>query len=190
MTDFKPGNALSNRALWLEDLKFLKRQNFNIPRFAWRAVESQSVDLLENEYFWRSKRNIQFNNKKYRSFDDLVAEYRCKKESALNYSGCVDNKEKFDEMMQKYLEIGIIKFATPEQEKTVIINPLNCLETKTNKFSIILHTLINSMYRKMPIQLMDVCHRGNILKDITKLRSEDLVSCYARIQKKLTSVYI
>ena len=182
MTEFIPGNALSNKELWLEDLKFLKNQNFNIPSFVWKAVENQAIDLLEKEYFWKTKRNIEFNNKKYRSFDDLVAEYRSKSEEAINYNGCKQNKKQLDETMEKYLKLGIIKFATPEQEKIAVINPLNCLETRPGKFSVILHTLINSMYRKMQLQLMDVCQRGNILKDIKKLRSEDLVSCYSEFK--------
>ena len=181
MPEFYAGNALENSELWLEDLNFLKTQQFVIPNFAWRAVESKSINLLENEYCWRTKRNISFNNKRYRQFDDLVNEYRCKKESDINYSGCKKNEEQFHKIMAEYLELGIIKYATPEQEKIAIINPLNCEETRPQKFSIILHTLINSLYRKMPIQLMDVCHRGNILKDIKKLRSEDLVSCYGRV---------
>ena len=143
MTGFKPGQALANQELWLEDLKFLKRQNFNVPKFAWQAIETQSVNLLSEEYCWKTKRNIQFNNKKFRSFDDLVQEYKCKTESAINYSGCEENKEQFDKMMNEYLDLGIIEFAKPEQQETIIINPLNCLQTKPNKFSIILHTLIN-----------------------------------------------
>jgi len=184
MAEFCAGNALENRELWLKDLNFLKSQQFIIPDFAWRAVETQSINLLENEYCWRTKRNISFNNKQYRNFDDLVEEYRRKSESEINYAGCQKNQEQFHKIMNKYLELGIIKYATPEEEKTVIINPLNCEETRPGKYSIILHTLINSMYRKMSISLMDVCHRGNILKDLEKLRSEDLVSCYGEVFAK------
>ena len=59
------------------------------------------------------------------------------------------------------------------------------LETREGKFSIVLHTLINSLYRKMDIQMMDVVHRGEILREAEKLRTEDLVSCYLKSFKKI-----
>ena len=175
---FKPGNALVNQALWLEDFHYLKNQQIPVPKFAWNAANNQSISLLEPEYCWANKRGISFNNKKYGSFDQLVNEYKCKSESDLNYKGCVENKQIFEKMMEEYISIGIVKYATEEEEKTVILNPLNLLETREGKYSIVLHTLVNSLYRKMDIQMMDVVHRGAILREAEKLRTEDLHSCY------------
>lgn len=178
---FTPGLALSNQALWLEDLHFLKNQQIPIPKFAWNSVNNQAINLLEPEYCWANKRGIQFNNKKFGNFDQLVNEYKCKSEEDLNYKGCVQHKQIFEEMMESYIEAGIVKYATEEETKHVVLNPLNLLETREGKFSIVLHTLINSLYRKMDIQMMDVVHRGAILRDAKKLRSEDLVSCYKKV---------
>ena len=122
---FKPGNALSNKQLWLEDLHYLRNQQIPIPKFAWNAVNNQSINLLEPEYCWKNKRGISFNNKKYASFDHLVTEYKCKSELDLNYKGCVENKKIFEELMEKYIDLGIVKYATEEESKHVILNPLN-----------------------------------------------------------------
>ena len=181
---FKPGNALSNKQLWLEDFHYLKFQQIPIPKFAWNAVNNQSINLLEPEYCWANKRGVNFNNKKYASFDHLVNEYKCKSESDLNYKGCVEHKKIFEELMDSYIELGIVKYATEEESEKVILNPLNLLETREKKYSIVLHTLINSLYRKMDIQMMDVVHRGPILREANKLRTEDLVSCYKKVGKK------
>jgi len=178
---FTPGLALSNQALWLEDLHFLKNQQIPIPKFAWNSINNQAINLLEPEYCWANKRGIQFNNKKFGNFDQLVNEYKCKSEENLNYKGCVQHKQIFEEMMESYIEAGIVKYATEEETEHVVLNPLNLLETREGKFSIVLHTLINSLYRKMDIQMMDVVHRGAILRDAKKLRSEDLVSCYKKV---------
>lgn len=103
---FKPGMALSNKSLWLDDLHFLKNQQIPVPKFAWNAVNEQSINLLEPEYCWKNKRGISFNNKKFGNFDQLVQEYKCKSESDLNYKGCQENKEKFEEMMDSYISGG------------------------------------------------------------------------------------
>ena len=78
---FKPGQAFSNQELWLEDFHYLKNQQIPIPKFAWNAVNTQSIDLLDPEYCWANKRGVSFNNKKFGNFDQLVAEYKCKSES-------------------------------------------------------------------------------------------------------------
>ena len=83
-------------------------------------------------------------------------------------------------MMDNYIELGIVKYLPEEECENAILNPLNLLETREGKFSIVLHTLINSLYRKMDIKMMDVVHRGPILREATKLRTEDLVSCYSK----------
>ena len=178
---FKPGNALCNKALWLEDFHYLKNQQIPVPKFAWNSVNNQAVSLLEPEYCWSNKRGISFNNKKYGNFDQLVEEYRCKSESDLNYKGSRENKEKFEEMMESYLSMGIIKYVPEEESKKIVLNPLNLLETREGKFSIVLHTLVNSLYRKLDIQMMDVVNRGAILREAEKLRTEDLVSCYRKV---------
>ena len=77
--------------------------------------------------------------------------------------------------------MGIVKYVPEEEAENIILNPLNLLETREGKFSIVLHTLVNSLYRKMDIQLMDVVHRGEILREAEKLRTEDLVSCYRKV---------
>lgn len=177
---FKPGNAFENQQLWLEDLKYLKHQQIPVPKFAWNSVNNQSISLLEPEYCWANKRGVSFNNKKYGNFDQLVSEYKCKSEIELNYKGCVENKTIFENMMNNYIELGIVKYLPEEECENVILNPLNLLETREGKFSIVLHTLINSLYRKMDIKMMDVVHRGPILREATKLRKEDLVSCYSK----------
>ena len=185
--NFSPGNALSNQTLWLEDFRYLQQQQIPIPKFAWNAVNNQSINLLEPEYCWANKRGIQFNNKKYQNFDQLVDEYKCKSESDLNYKGCAEKKEIFEEMMDSYIELGIVKYLSEEESKKAILNPLNLLETREGKYSIVLHTLINSLYRKMDIQMMDVVHRGAILREAKKLRTEDLVSCYQKVVKSVSA---
>ena len=104
-----------------------------------------------------------------------------KPEASVNYEGTRKFKPQFEKLMDSYLEVGQLRWATEEEAERVVINPLNCLEVKAGKYEIICHALLNACYRKMPIDLVDVTKKGEVLSEIDIFQIEDLKSCYSGI---------
>ena len=96
------------------------------------------------------------------------------------YKGTVELRSEFCQLMDSYLDLGIVREATQKemQSPDFWISPLNCLQTGENKFSILLHWIGNSCYAKPKMELTQVKDEGRLLLQYDSLRCEDLKSCY------------
>ena len=186
--EFRPGRALLNYELWSRDLKYLEDQQFHVEGWCWEAITSGSLNFEHPVCCWKTRRDIKFNNKRYQDVQFLIDEYRAKTEEQLNYEGTRKYKKQFEEKMDQYLENGRIRYATEEEEQFVVLNPLNCLEVKEGKFEIICHALLNSLYKKMKIDLVDVTREGEAISKIEKFQIEDLKSCYNQFSLSPNSI--
>ena len=186
--EFRPGGALLNYELWSRDLKYLEDQQFHVEGWCWEAITSGSLNFEHPVCCWKTRRDIKFNNKRYQDVQFLIDEYRAKTEEQLNYEGTRKYKKQFEEKMDQYLENGRIRYATEEEEQFVVLNPLNCLEVKEGKFEIICHALLNSLYKKMKIDLVDVTREGEAISKIEKFQIEDLKSCYNQFSLSPNSI--
>ena len=102
--------------------------------------------------------------------------YKSKKD--VNYKGVSENHEEFESLMRKYVELGILREATEEEVEHCWISPLNCLEVRPGKFQIIHHYIGNACYREVPIDLVNILERGEILAEFEEYRTEDLSNAY------------
>ena len=180
------GRALRNKEKWKESIRYIKSHNLPVERWAEEAVEKGELCFMIDMICNKKNRNVKFHNRVYRDYGELTEEFRNRRES-INYSGTVENREICVKMIQNYVEAGILKVIPEDEAKHYTISPLNCLQTKENKYSLITHTLINSRYKKTKINLLDVCLRGETLHEIESFRTEDLHSqgffCYLKINR-------
>ena len=86
---FRPGRALLNYELWCRDLKYLEQQQFHIEGWCWEVIESGNLNFEHPVCCWKTRRDINFNNKKYQNIQFLIDEYRAKSEDEINYEVCV-----------------------------------------------------------------------------------------------------
>ena len=185
---FRPGQALLNYELWSRDLKYLEEQQFHIEGWCWEAIKTGNLNFEHPVCCWKTRRDIKFNNKRYQDIQFLIDEYRAKSEDQVNYEGTRKFKQQFELKMDEYLRMGHLRYATKEEEEFVVINPLNCLEVKTGKYEIICHALINSLYKKMKIDLIDVTREGEAISKIEEFQIEDLKSCYNQFSLSPNSI--
>ena len=176
MGEFTAGQALIQTDKWKALLERLIKNHVDIPGFVFRAVNAKALDLVDKDVYLWNKRKVTFNKQVYNCFDDLVADYRGRKNP--NYIGCETFKEEFETLVEKYIKQNILRQATEWEEKNCIINPANCVATKSNKFSLIIHTLDNARYSKPVNSLMDVLNRGEPIRKADSFMVEDLSSCY------------
>ena len=171
------GRALKNTRRWQDSINYIKSHNLPVEKWAEDAVEKGELCFMIGQICNNKNRQVKFHNRTYSSYRELTEEFRNRNES-INYSGTVENKKVCQKMIQDYVDAGIIKIIPEKEAKFYTISPLNCLQTKENKFSLITHTLINSRYKKTKIDLLDVCLRGETLNEIDSFRTEDLHSAY------------
>ena len=167
------GRALRNKEKWKESIRFIKSNNLPVDSWAEEAVEKGELCFMIPKICNNKNRSVKFHNRVYSHYSELTEEFRNINES-INYSGTVENRAVCIKMIQKYVDAGILKIIPEHESKFYTISPLNCLQTKENKFSLITHTLINSRYKKTKINLLDVCLRGETLHEIESFRTEDL----------------
>ena len=167
------GRALRNKEKWRESIRYIKSHNLPVEKWAEEAVENGEVCFMINQICNQKNRTVKFHNRTYRNYEDLTEEFKNRRDS-INYSGTVENRKVCIKMIENYVNAGILKVIPEEEAKHYTISPLNCLQTKENKFSLITHTLINSCYKKTKINLLDVCLRGETLHEIESFRTEDL----------------
>ena len=167
------GRALKNKEKWRESINYIKSHNLPVEKWAEEAVEKGELCFMIPKICNNKNRNVKFHNRHYSGYRELTEEFRNRRET-INYSGTVENRKVCIKMIQNYVEAGILKIIPENEAKYYTISPLNCLQTKENKFSLITHTLINSRYKKTKINLLDVCLRGETLHEIESFRTEDL----------------
>lgn len=180
--DWKAGVALENRREWLRVFDRLEHKHVLINPASKRAVDKQAICIFDPEIYAKNREIVTFNNQKYRKFSHLAQKYNdCKNP---NYNGCVEFEREFDNLIEDYFKKAIIRWATPEEIPLVQINPLNIIQTKENKFSLIIHSVHNARYSKPECNLMNILNRGQQLLDAENYSVEDMKSCYSEKSKK------
>ena len=176
-TEWKAGQALRKKVKWMEVVELLKSNKLPIKSFAMEAIQEGEMNTYHSSVRRKNSRKVTFNNKTYENQEALVAEYKVK--SDCNYLGAKEKLEICRNMIKEYTEKKICReiVDTWEIEK-VTINPINIMETKTNKFSLICHTLCNAEYSKPRVELLDITERGQVIKNMAQFRTEDLKSAY------------
>ena len=164
----------------MADVEFVESKGVHVPQFLKKAISCSKVCYFNSFYFNKYQRPIKFNKQTYDSLRHLVETYKAKPEYLLNYNGTREHAEDFERLMDKYIQLGILREASAEelQSEDLFISPLNCLKTGENKFSILLHWVGNPFYGKPKMQLTAIAEEGDILQKYSSLRCEDLKSCY------------
>ena len=179
--EWKAGRALKKREKWLEVVEIVKSNKLPIKSFAMEAIENGELDIFHRSVKRRNTGKVRFNNKDYENQEALVAEYKAKPDC--NYLGAKDHVEVCRKMIKEYTEKKICREVTENWElEKVTINPINVMETKKDKFSLICHTLCNAEYSKPRVELLDITDRGQVIKDMSEFRTEDLKSAYRESQ--------
>ena len=176
MVKFLAGQALLQTEKWTALIERLIRKHVDIPAFVFRAINAKALNLVDKDVYLWNKRRLKFNNQVYNCFEDLVADYRGRKNP--NYDGCERFKIEFESLVEKYIDQNILKKATDWEAENCIINPANCMQTKSDKFSLIIHSLDNARYSKPVNSLLDVLNRGEPIRKADSFMVEDLQSCY------------
>ena len=187
---FKAGQALLNKSAWEKDIKLLQQNGIEPKAFLKRSVERGTVGYFDPHYFAKNKSPV-FNKQQYSSLQELVEKYQKMDESAINYKGLEQHRFIFEQKLEEYLKLGIMREATERErrEENIWINPLNCIKTGEGKYSVLLHWLGNGAYSKPRMHLTDISEEGLVLKEQTSLRCEDLKSCYHQYPLSDRSMY-
>lgn len=175
--DFKPGRALRNKELWLQDVNILKLHHYPVPSFAESIIRKGLVSLTHSHVYNRARRKVSFNNEDFDCVESLETKYRCKEDP--NYQGARNQEEILRKMVTDYEKSGILREGRSHELSKIVINPVNILETKKGKWSLICHSLHNSKYKESKIELFDPTKESHILKKIEEFRCEDLKSAYS-----------
>ena len=117
---FQAGQALLNRTAWETDLKLLHENGIAPKMFAKRAINSGSVCYFDSYYYSKNRTPI-FHNKKYENIEELVDKFREMYEAKINYDGIRENKHIFEMKLKEYLDLGIMRRATQDELKRVLI---------------------------------------------------------------------
>ena len=99
--EVKYGRVLKNKARWQETIQYIKSYNLPVENWAVNAVENGHVCFMIKEVCDQKTRNVKFHNRVYRNYEDLVNEFRGRRDS-INYSGTVENRDVCREMIEKY----------------------------------------------------------------------------------------
>lgn len=181
------GRALNNTAAWLEVKQVIKNKKIPIQDFAQEAIRTGELNIFHPKVYRKHTRHIVFNNKRYVSQQQLIDEFRTKKNC--NYKGESEYREVCREMVKEYEKLKIVRQPENWELPNVIINPINIMMTKPGKYSLICHTLINTHYASPAIELMDITERGHVLKTMDSFRTEDMSSAYHQFAISVESSY-
>ena len=176
---FVAGQTLLYQDKWRNVLKNLKDKNVEIPAFAERAVEAKSLNFLDPAVYNKNKKKCTFNNTTYGCFEDLCRDYNTRER--INYAGVDQYPEEFKEMVDRYEKLKIIRKAEPDELDKVQLNPCNILQTRENKFSFLVHPVINARANDDTTEdcsLMNIMHRGDILMESEEVETFDFWSAY------------
>lgn len=179
--NFVPGLALDKFEVWNEALQRRKQRHVLTHKSTERSIQTQRLNFRDPEVYDAKKINVEFNGKAYK-YKNLIEEYRNSKHP--NYSGTVKYAEQYHALIKEYKQSKILRKAEDFELPNVIINPMNVIQVKPGKFSLIVHSLDNSRYKKPDCQLMNILHRGNALVEAEEYRTEDLKSCYKWLKKR------
>ena len=115
---FSAGEALNNKAKWLEDLLFLEEKGIPVQRFVKRAIHNGHLCYFEKFYFNKFQKQIRFNNKIFDSHALLVEEYKSKPEASLNYNGVREFEEECDNLVRQYVQQGVLREVTANEAQS------------------------------------------------------------------------
>ena len=123
---FRPGQIFKASEIWLEDVNFVESRGVFVPKFLKNFIRDGEVCYFDSYYFNKYQKPIKFNNQHFDSLPELVATYKELPENRLNYSGTRKHEEKFRELMDAYLESGILREATQEElaSEEIWVNPI------------------------------------------------------------------
>ena len=145
--------------------------NIPVERWATDAIRDGEICFMIKEVL-NMKGPKKFNNRTHQDYSALRLEYQQRKH--INYIGTETNKPQCRRLIGEYVESRRLAKVSHEDRHLYTISPLNCIETKPGKFSLITHSLINSCYRKKDMNLLDITRNGETLHEIDEFRTEDL----------------
>ena len=167
----KYGQALKATTRWEASADTIKASNIPVEKWASTAIREGHLCFMIPELV-NLKGQKQFNNRTYRDYQALKSEYQQKKH--INYKGAEDNKKQCRLLISEYCESGRLVKVAQRDRHLYTISPMNCIETKKGKYSLITHSLINSCYRKKDMNMLDITRNGEALHEIDEFRTEDL----------------
>lgn len=165
------GQALKATTRWNKSVNDIKANNIPVEKWATNAIREGHLCFMTPALL-NMKGQKQFNNRVYKDYTSLRSEYQSRKH--INYIGAEENKIECRKLISDYCESGRLAKVSQENRHLYTISPMNCIETKPRKFSLITHSLINSCYRKKDMNFLDVLKHGDVLHEIDEFRTEDL----------------
>ena len=181
----KYGQALKATARWEKSVSDIKAHNIPVEKWTVNAIRDEHLCFMIPTLL-NMKGQKQFNNRVYKDYKSLRAEYQSRKN--INYAGAEENKTECRKLIADYCESGRLVKVSQQDRHLYTISPMNCIETKKNKFSLITHSLINSCYRKKDMNLLDITKHGEVLHEIDEFRTEDLHKQGLKITNKILVV--
>ena len=186
MTEFIAGQALANKSMLEAALRRLENKNVLIENFVYEAVEEGKINTRHPDVYLKNKEMVVWNNRKMR-FSDL--QKHMNNSDNPNYEGTREFPEIYKELVEKYLKLKCFRVCKKEEEHLVQINPMNVIQTREDKFSLIIHSIDNCKYKKPACTLLNVLERGNQFMETDYLMCEDLKSCYHQYALNAESMY-
>lgn len=123
--DFKPGRALRNTELWMQDIALLKQHHYPVPEFAESMISKGVVTFTHAHIYNKSRKKVSFNNEEFESIASLERKYKCKQDP--NYLGAKEHEEILTKMVTDYEKSGILREARSHEMSRIVINPVNTL---------------------------------------------------------------
>ena len=167
----KYGQALKATDRWNKSVNDIKVNNIPVEKWAKNAIRDGELCFMIPEIL-NMKGQKTFNNRTYQDYKALRSEFSNRKN--INYIGAQENKMECRGLIKDYCDSKRLVKVSSEDRHLYTISPMNCLETKPGKFSLITHSLINSCYRKKDMNLLDITKIGETLNEIDEFRTEDL----------------
>ena len=107
--EFVAGQALANKEQWNADIALVEAEGVHVPQFLKKAISKSEVCYFDTFYFNKYQKPIRFNKRHFETLDHLKQTYKDKPEDRLNYNGTRDHAEEFKKLMDKYIDLGILK---------------------------------------------------------------------------------
>ena len=175
-----------HQSWWKAAFERLRSNNVEIKPFAERIVETMSLDFQDKHVYNAKRERVTFNNKSYSKNQQLRDEYNSM-ESPF-YGGVKKYPKEFEKITKTYFKVGILRWAKKHELEHIQINPYNIVETKPNKFSMIIHPILNARYSKPEFSLVNILDRGDQLVQADHFMVFDLSSCYHQFKLCYSSV--